>query len=184
MPVARWEVLESRYVVDNRPWSRVRRDRCRLPSGEVIDYYTQEYPDWVNAVVLTPDEEIVLVRQYRHGIRDVVVELPGGIVDPGEDPAAAAVREVEEETGYRSGLPPMRLAELYPNPATSNNRVTSYLLREARPATAPRPDSTEELELVVLPFARFLEAVESGRVPHIFSTAAVLLARAHLASRP
>ena len=175
-----WEVLSTRYVVDNEPWNRTRLDRCRLADGTEIDYYTQEYPDWVNAVVLTPTRDLVLVRQYRHGIRDMVLEIPGGVVDPGEDARDAAVREVAEETGYRTDRAPVLLGRYRPNPATSNNWVSSYLLVDARPVGAPEPDSTEDLEHVVMPFSAFLARVAAGDVPHIFSALAVLMAARRL----
>src|SRR5687767_11805870 len=96
-----WEVLQSDYVLDNKFW-RIRRDQVRLPDGSLYDYYRREHEGWAGILCLTEDNKIVLIRQYRHGLGEVVIELPAGAVDPGEDPGETAKRELEEETGYQT----------------------------------------------------------------------------------
>ncbi|MCY0888162.1 MAG: NUDIX hydrolase [Alicyclobacillaceae bacterium] len=173
----KWTVLSSQYVVENAPYIRTRRDHCRLPSGMEIDSYIQEYTDWVNAVVLTEKDEIVLVKQYRHGIGEFLLEIPGGMMEPGEDPREAIVREVAEETGYRSLESPILLGEFYPNPATSNNRSRTYLFQRAVCTEEQHLDSTEELEVHLIPFHEFGAMIRSGEVPQIFSVTAYFLTK-------
>ena len=97
-----WVVEDSRITYADR-WLKVRTDRCVSPSGPVIDpFHVLEYPAWVNVVALTPDGEIVLVRQYRHGVQQILLELPAGVVDPNDTPASAALRELREETGFEA----------------------------------------------------------------------------------
>src|SRR5690606_11844728 len=95
-----WETLSSEYLV-KAPWAVLRKDVCRMPNGHLVpEYYVLEYPDWVNMVALTTENRFILVRQYRHGVREDVLEIPGGVIDPGEIPEEAARREMLEETGF------------------------------------------------------------------------------------
>ena len=101
---ARWEVLKSDYLF-RKEWFTVRLERVRLPNGsEIAEYWVSEYRPWVNVVAVTRTEEVVLIRQYRHGLGAVHFELPAGTTDEGEvDLEAAARRELGEETGYGGG---------------------------------------------------------------------------------
>src|SRR5690606_8090395 len=94
-----WKVLKSEYLV-RAPWAVLRKDVCQMPSGHIVpEYYVLEYPNWVNIVGLTADDQFILVRQYRHGSASTVLEIPGGVIDDGEEALVAAKREMLEETG-------------------------------------------------------------------------------------
>ncbi|MES2458267.1 MAG: NUDIX hydrolase [Bacteroidota bacterium] len=127
MEILKWKTLSSKYLVREK-WATLRVDTCDLLNGRVKDdYFVLEYPNWVNAVALTADHKIILVRQYRHGGDIISLEVPGGVIDGNELPELAIQRELLEETGYAfSGLELM--ATTYPNPATSNNVTYTYLL--------------------------------------------------------
>jgi 8-oxo-dGTP pyrophosphatase MutT (NUDIX family) len=159
-----WKVLSSRLTYGDR-WLRVRSDACRTAAGDLIDpYHVLEYPAWVNVVALTAEGEIVLVRQYRHGARTVMTELPSGNVEAGESPEAAARRELEEETGLSAGtMVPVGTA--YANPASHDNRVHSFLALELAEAGGRRHDPGEEIEVVRRDFAGYLGDVLAGREP-------------------
>lgn len=179
----KWAVLNSEIVIDNWPYHRTRQDRVRLHNGDEITYYVQEHRDWVNAVVLTAGRQIVLVRQYRHAVRDFVLEVPGGIVETGEEPAAAIVREVAEETGYVSSVAPICLGSFWPNPAVQTNRVSSFLLLNARRGGSLHPDRTEDLERVEMSWDRYGELMAEGAFPHLFSAVTYYRAREYLSRR-
>lgn len=175
-----WKVLTSEAVITNPPYLTTRRDRCVLPNGQIIDYYVNQYSEWVNAVVLTENQEIILVRQYRHGVNNFVLEIPGGIVDAGEMVAEAAVREVAEETGYRSLEPPIFLGQFYSNPATANNTVSTFLFLNAVRMESQHLDDTEELTVIAMPFADFGRVIHGENPLPIFSSLAYYLAKDYL----
>lgn len=128
MEILKWEKLSSRYLVKEK-WATLRVDTCKLQNGTVKDdYYVLEYPNWVNAIALTEDNKIIMVRQYRHAADIISLEIPGGVMDGDELPEFAIRRELLEETGYAFESAEL-ITTLYPNPATSNNVTYTYLLK-------------------------------------------------------
>jgi len=129
MEIEKWEKLSSTYLVKEK-WATLRVDTCKLSNGTIKDdYYVLEYPNWVNAVALTKENKIIMVRQYRHGADIISLEIPGGVIDDeDESPEIAVKREMLEETGYSFESAEL-IATLYPNPATSINKTFTYLLK-------------------------------------------------------
>ena len=142
-----WQRLESETVYTCRVFS-LRRDRSRSPrTGRDHDFFVLDAGDWVNIVPITPDDRVVLVRQYRHGVGDFTLEIPGGMVDPeDESPLHAARREMLEETGYDCA-DVVPLGHIHPNPAIQGNRCHSFLARGATRVAQPNFDGTEEAEV-------------------------------------
>jgi 8-oxo-dGTP pyrophosphatase MutT (NUDIX family) len=143
-------LLGSEHVKDYRIF-QIRHDRYRLEtSGAEHDFVVLDSPDWVNVVPLTPEGQVVLINQYRHGIGRATLEIPGGIVDPQETPQQAAVRELAEETGY---VPDRvrALGRVTPNPAILSNYCYTYLAEGCRPATEPELDPLERIEVLLRP---------------------------------
>lgn len=121
--------------------------------------------DWCNVVAITPDDELVLVWQYRFGTDALSLEIPGGVIDSGEAPEHAALRELREETGYEADHVELLLV-IEPNPALQNNRCFTFVAPGARPTAATKFDAMEELETTLLPVARIEALLDSGQVTH------------------
>jgi len=143
-----WTLLESRAVSDHRIF-RIREDTYRFePTGLARDFVVMESPDWVNVVPLTEDGHVVLIRQYRHGVRAVSLEIPGGIIDGHEPPEAAALRELREETGYAAERV-RPLCRVRPNPAIQSNYQYCYVAEGCRKVATPQLDPFEHIEVVL-----------------------------------
>ncbi len=163
MPHRKWEIVSSELIVDS-PWYSLRRDACRLPDGSLVDpYYVRVHEGFAVIFALTRDNRVVMTRQYKHGYGDVVLELPAGALDRGEDPIVCAARELEEETGFVA--PSLELlAEFAADPTSSTGRLFLYLGRDAAPIGRAEPDSTEDIETLLVPLQELLGRVRSGEV--------------------
>jgi 8-oxo-dGTP pyrophosphatase MutT (NUDIX family) len=159
-----WELLESTYL-SRKPYMTLRQDRVRLPSCVVIDdFFILQYPEWVNVVAVTPDDRLVLVRQYRHGLGRVGVELPVGVVDSHDpSPEDAARRELLEETGYGGGTW-SPLCVVSANAGTHNNLAHSFLAVGVEPGAPPSPEATENLRVLTVPVTVATRLIDEGQV--------------------
>ncbi|MEM9667157.1 MAG: NUDIX hydrolase [Bacteroidota bacterium] len=169
-----WPLLESTPRGHFKVFD-VREDLRQSPTtGRAHTFYVIESSDWVNIVPLTPDGRIVFVKQVRHATDEVTLEIPGGMVDAGEDPAKAARREMQEETGYDSAqiIP---LGAVAPNPAILNNRCHTYLALEAHPVGPPQLDGAEEIQLTHVDPAEVPGLILSGGITHSLVVAAFYL---------
>lgn len=145
----KWKTIDSKYIIQ-RPWATLRADKLEMPNGNIKEeYYVLEYPTWVNMVALTEDNQVIFVKQYRHGAGRIMVELPAGVVEENEDPEIAARRELLEETGYAFDEISY-VCELFANPATSGNITYTYLLTGGRKVQEQDLDPSEDIEVVLM----------------------------------
>jgi len=166
-------VVDSEIVIET-PYLRIRRDEIELPGGKRIrDYYVRESRGFSIVLAVTPDEHVVLVRQYKHGIAASVLELPAGAIDPGETPATCARRELAEETGYVGDPPdPELLGSFVLDPTGSTTRYHLYVVRNARPLQPQALDDTEQIEIELATFDDLRRFVRDGTIdvgPHVAS---------------
>ena len=175
-----WVVVGTEALVANR-WLRVRHDVCRIGCNEQpVDYYVVEKSDFAMAVALTIDRRLVLVRQYKHGAGQVVLECPAGYIEVEESPARAAERELREETGYAARLT-LPLGTFLVSPSSLNNRAHLFLCLDASVAGPQHLDATESVKVELIDFDKAVQDLVSGRLElDLASTAALLLAAARL----
>jgi ADP-ribose pyrophosphatase len=146
MPEKNWTLLKTLPHSEHRIL-RIRHDMYRFePTGAEKDFVVLEFPDWVNVIPITDDGRVVLIRQYRHGLLDSTWEVPGGVIDPGEEPLHAAIRELQEETGY-AGEKVKLLGRVSPNPAIQGNWSYSFLAEGCKFTGARNLDPFEDIEV-------------------------------------
>lgn len=145
----KWKTLKSEYLI-KRPWLTARRDTVELPNGVVNDeYYVLEYPTWINVIALTNDGNMVMIRQYRHGIGHTCFEIVAGVCEKGEAPEAAARRELLEETGYAGGEW-HELMAVSGNTSTTNNITHCFVATGVEKVGSQHLDRTEDIEVHVM----------------------------------
>jgi 8-oxo-dGTP pyrophosphatase MutT (NUDIX family) len=172
-PVA-WETVARTQEADCRIFSVIRK-RCRHPVRQrEADFYVLESTDWVNTVAVTPEGRMILVEQFRYGTEALSLEVPGGVMDLGEDPIEAAERELGEETGF-VGKRARLLGSVRPNPAIQSNQCHIVLIEEAEQLVATDWDENEELRLVMPTVDEVYGMAHAGRITHALTLNALLL---------
>jgi ADP-ribose pyrophosphatase len=161
-----WEMLGSKPLADYRIF-RVRSDEKVSPrTGQKHDFYIIESVDWVNVLAVTPDKQLVMVEQYRHGSNTVELEIPGGVMDCTDgSPIDTGVRELREETGYE-GKDPRLLADVFSNPAIMSNTTHVVLVEDCQLKHPVQMDSGEDLQTRLVPLSEVPALVATGRIKH------------------
>jgi 8-oxo-dGTP pyrophosphatase MutT (NUDIX family) len=170
-----WQVLDSKLLISER-WLQLREDRVRLSNGHEIDrFHVIHGPDWASVLCVTDASEVVLVRQYRHGITRASLELPAGVIEPHETPEEAARRELVEETGYEAD-DWVSIQSVSTEPARHTTQAHFFCARGARRVRPPAPEETEVLELVTVPVADLARLATDGSIVHGVHVGAILAA--------
>jgi ADP-ribose pyrophosphatase len=159
-----WQVAASEVVIDT-PHLRLRRDVIVLPNGDRIEnYFVRESRGFAVICAVTPDERVVLVKQYKHGIGRSVLELPAGAIDPDETPLACATRELVEETGYASAAELEHAATFATDPTNSDAHFHLFVANGAKHVAAQELDVTEDIEVRLATFDELLRYVRDGTI--------------------
>ncbi len=147
--IKKWTTLESRYIIQ-RPWLTARVDKVQLPDGRINpEHYVLEYPEWVNVIAVTTAGQMVLVRQYRHAIDEVLLELCAGVCEAGETPEQAARRELLEETGFAGGSW-REIMTIGQNPSICDNITHCFLAEGVERVADQSLDESEDIEVVIM----------------------------------
>lgn len=174
MSIRPWKVLESTYF---RP--RFRLDKCELSNGKLLNATILELSSWANILAITKNQEAVLIKQYRHGVQEILWEIPGGVVEEGEDPLDGVQRELLEETGYTAAQF-IQVGTVYPNPAFQTNTMYCFLALDAEKVTGQTLDDGEDIEVQLVPMDRLVPMIKSGEFPHALQVAALFHALTYL----
>ena len=166
-----WQIVSStrdrRYRVFN-----LRTDLAISPrTGKEHHFFIIESTPWVNVIPLTDQNEVVLVKQYRHGTQDVTLEIPGGLVEVSDSPESAAKRELMEETGYMA-FELVLLGTVHPNPAIQNNLCYTYLAKDVVLSGKQDLDDKEDIQVVLRPLDEIPDAIRNGEITHSLVLAA------------
>jgi ADP-ribose pyrophosphatase len=165
MAIKDWREVTREHVADCRVFS-VERSIAESPlDGKRHRFYRILSSSWAQIVPVTKERDVVFVRQYRHGASKVTLEIPAGLVDLGEDPAEAALRECLEETGYRARNP-ISLGVVNPNPALFANRLYAYLAWDVVPERAIQNVGVEQTEVVLVPTRELAKIMLDGTIDH------------------
>ena len=174
MPIKPWKILESTYF-----HPRFRLDKCELPNGNFLEATVLEFRTWANILAITKDQKAVLVTQYRHGIKEVLLELPGGVIEDGEEPLAGIKRELLEETGY-TAADVIEVGWIYPNPANQTNKLFCFLALDVEQVDVQNLDAGEDIEVQLIPLDELMTLARNGKFPHALQVATLFHALAYM----
>jgi ADP-ribose pyrophosphatase len=169
--VRKWEIAEESEPQDYHIFGLRRRTAISPRTGKPHQVVILNPPNWVNVVALTTDQQVVLVEQYRHGADEVLLEVPGGMIDGDESPVDAALRELREETGYVGDVPEL-IGMVHPNPAFLTNRCYFVLVRNVHLAAETELDAGEDIEVHLRPLEEIPELIRVGEITHALTLTA------------
>lgn len=179
--ISDWPRVDSEELGDFRIF-QLRKDTRQSPrTGKRHTFYVLDTGDWINVVPVTKDDKVVLIRQFRHGIEEVTLEIPGGMVDDADgSPMESARRELLEETGYEAEEL-IHIGTMTPNPAILNNRCHTFLALNARLVAAPQMDGSEDIQTELVDAAEVPALIASGQINHALVIAAFYFYSQHQA---
>ena len=171
MSIQPWQIHSCTSVLETRVFSVHQQVASSVTNPNKRGIFSVlDCPDWVNVIALTPDEQVVMIRQYRQGTGDVTLEIPGGMVDPGEDFMRAGLRELTEETGG-IGENAVQIGIVAPNPAIQNNRCATILVQNVVLGEQCL-EGNEEIEVHLYPLAAIPSLIRTGQITHSLVIAA------------
>lgn len=170
-----WKVLEEHVYETFKIFRAYRSRRVNPRTGKPFDFFLMDGLDWANIIALTPDNQVVLVEQFRHGSSSYTLEIPGGCVEPGEDPLQSAARELEEETGFAVNGSIEHLGVIHPNPAMQAMRCHCFVARGVTPTSSQKLDPGEDIRVVLKPLSELPQLIATGKITHAIVLAAFAL---------
>jgi 8-oxo-dGTP pyrophosphatase MutT (NUDIX family) len=175
-----WKLLHSEYIYKDE-WLTARKDRCLTPAGKIVDpYYVLEYANWVNGLAIAEDGNVIMVKQYRHGYGQTLLEIPGGAMDPADaSPEVAMRRELLEETGYAFENV-ISLGDISPNAASSNNVTYMFLATGGKKVQEQQLDQNEEIEIVSISLEELKQLLKTNQIRQSLHVTCIFYALQHM----
>lgn len=172
----KWKTLSSEYLFNDR-WFKVRKEVCETPQGKIVDpYYVYDFSTWVGALPVTEDGKIIMLKQYRHALGKVCIEIPGGCVDDTDKGFKEAIaRELMEETGYNFSDYEY-LGKISPNPSTNSNLLHMFLAKGGRKVAAQSLDENEEIEVILLDMYELKQLLRENKIVQAMHVSCILYA--------
>ncbi len=170
-----WEILDTESVCDTGLFTIERIRSRRLTDGREASFFRMNSRDWVNVVPVTDEGKVVLIRQFRQGIQDWTIEIPGGVLEPGEEPSEAALRELREETGYLV-REVKYLTAVRPNPALQDNTCHLFVALGAWPGSEVDFDPDENIQTFEVSMEEAWQMARSGQISNVMAAAAIAFA--------
>ena len=167
------------YFASRHIHPKVRIDTAELPNGQIIEPIILEFSDWAGVIALTKCQEVLLIRLYRHGVDQIIWEIPGGVIDPGEEPLEAAKRELLEETGYGGGTF-IELPVISPNSDNHTNRYHPFLALEVEYVGPQSEEDLERVEVHPIPLPEVIGMAQRGELLQAMQISALFFALSHL----
>jgi 8-oxo-dGTP pyrophosphatase MutT (NUDIX family) len=174
MSIKPWKILESTYLR-----KKIRLDKCELPNGKILEPIVFEFQTWVAVLALTKNQEVLLIKQYRHGIQDVIWEFPGGVVDEGESPLEGVRRELLEETGYTTDKI-IEVGKFFPDPSLQSNKMYAFLALDVEKVAIQHLDDAEEIEVCPTPLEEVVRMAKEGELSNALQVAVLFYALAYM----
>lgn len=173
--MAKWKIKSSKYLLKHK-YMTLRHDVCETGEGATIDpYFVLEFAPWVQVLAFDLDKRVLLTRQYRHGIQEVIYGLPTGFAEETDSDLLYSVRrELIEETGFDSEKF-VKAGELYPNPATQNNSVHCFAAFDIKKVDEPADDPSERISIEFVTVEKLLSLIDAGAFTHALHVAGIFL---------
>ena len=163
--IKNWDKVSSKFLIENKIF-KLREDRVISPKKKSEHpVWVIDTPNWVNIIPITKKNEVILINQHRFGTEKLCLEVPGGMVDEGEKPIDAAIRELSEETGYTSSKV-IEIGRVEPNPALMSNHTYSYLALDVCQNAEQKLDGMEDIEILKKPIDEIPLLIEKGEIEH------------------
>ena len=173
--MAGWQIIKSEYILKHK-YMTLRKDVCETSDNVVIDpYFVLEFPTWVQVLAFDKENNILITRQYRHGVQQVIYGLPTGYTEPEDKSDEESIkRELLEETGYASDKF-ISVGKLQPNPATQNNIVHCFAAFDIKKIQEPADDPSERIKTDFIAVKELLKLISAGEFAHALHVAGVFL---------
>lgn len=172
--IAKWKTISTEFCENYRVFDVYKKKRENPKTKVVGEFTALSAPEWVNIIPITVDNEIILVEQYRHGIDDISLELPAGIVEKNEEPRFAAERECKEETGYIGEGDAILLGSVRPNPAFLDNFCHHFLWKNCQLKFQQNLDDNEDINVIKVPFSEIKNLIIEKKINHTLALSAIL----------